>query len=67
MVEIESVQRGGETVRVAFAANFSVGDYVETSRFLLADRQHCGIILRVSQQVSDAVTVVTNFASALKK
>src|SRR5215472_843930 len=47
MIQVEAVKRGSEAVRVTFAADFSICDDVETCRFLLADGQQRGIVLRL--------------------
>src|SRR6516162_8903354 len=47
MIQVEAVKRGGEAVRITFAADLSICDDVETCRFLLADGQQRGIVLRL--------------------
>jgi hypothetical protein len=49
VVQIDPVERRGETIRIAFAANFSVGDDVETRILLRLDRHDGGVFLRLRQ------------------
>jgi hypothetical protein len=49
IVDIDPRQRGGETVGIAFPADFAVGDDIEPGFFLLADYQQGGVILRLRQ------------------
>ena len=45
VVDVDARQRRGETVGIAFAAHFAVGDDVEPGPFLVADRQDGGVVL----------------------
>src|SRR5688572_2177077 len=49
VVEVDAFQRVGEQVRVAFAADFAVGDDVEAGGLLRADRKDRGVVLRLLQ------------------
>ena len=49
IVDIDALERGGKTVRVALAANFAIRDDVEPGLLLSADREHGGIVLRLRQ------------------
>src|SRR6185436_8780131 len=49
IVEIDSLERGRETVRVTLAADFPVGDDVEAGLFLHADGQYRRVVLRLGQ------------------
>ncbi len=45
--EIDALQRGGEAVGVAFAANLAIRDDVQAGAFLIADGEQSGVILRL--------------------
>ena len=47
IVNVNTLERGGETVRVTLAAHLAIGDDVEPSALLVADRQDGGVILRL--------------------
>ena len=48
--DIDSAQRRGETVRVAFAADFAVGYDINPGLFHVADGDDSRIVLRISQE-----------------
>ena len=50
VVDVDAIERGGEAVRIAFAADFAVGDDVEPGRFLGADGEHRCIVLCLGEQ-----------------
>ena len=50
IVEIDSFERCGETIGIAFAANFTVGDDIQAGAFLGAYREDGGIILRLFEE-----------------
>jgi hypothetical protein len=45
VVQVDTLERRGEAVRVTLAADLSVGDDVESNLFLHADRQRRGVVL----------------------
>ncbi len=49
IVEVDTVKGGSETIRVAFAADFSVGNDIEARVFLRLDCHECGVFLRFRQ------------------
>ena len=49
VVEVDTLERGGEAVGVALAPDLAVGDDVEAGALLGADRQDRGVILRLGQ------------------
>jgi hypothetical protein len=48
-VDVDAFERGREPVRIAFAANFTVGDDVESRLLLRPDREHGRIVLRLGE------------------
>ena len=50
VVDVDAVERGRKAVRVALAADFAVGDDVETGRFLGADGEHRRVVLCLGEQ-----------------
>jgi hypothetical protein len=50
IVDIDPLERGGEAVRVAFAALLSVGDDIEAGLFLVADSKKGRIVLCLLQE-----------------
>ena len=49
LVDVDAFERGREAVRIAFAANFAVGDDVEPRLLLRLDRQERRIVLRLGE------------------
>ena len=49
VLEIDALQRGGEAVRVALAANLAVGDDVQAGAFLIANGEQGGVVLSLFQ------------------
>ena len=49
LVDVDTLQRGREPVRIAFAPNFAVGDDVEPGLLLRLDREHGRIVLRFGE------------------
>ena len=47
IVEIDALERGGEAVGVALAADLAVGDDVDAGALHVADREHRGVVLRL--------------------
>ena len=50
IVEVHSVQRGGESIGVTLAANLTVADNVDTRTLHLANRDERGVILRLFEE-----------------
>src|SRR5258706_902270 len=49
VVDVDTLQRGGEAVGIALAADFAVGDDIDARLLLRADRQQRGVILRLRE------------------
>ncbi len=47
VVAVRAVERGGEPVGVALAADLAVGDHVDAGALLVADREQRGVVLRL--------------------
>ena len=47
VLAVHALERGGETVGVALAAHLAVGDDVDAGALLVADREQCGVVLRL--------------------
>jgi len=59
IINIDTLERGGEAVRVAFAALFTVRNDIEAGAFLVANSKQCRIVLRFFQKFrSDAPQLV---------
>jgi hypothetical protein len=55
IVDIDAFKRSGETVRIAFTAQFAVGNDVEPGALLIADGEQGGVVLRLIEKFrSDA-------------
>ena len=50
LIDVDAFERGREAVRVAFAADFAVGDDVEPGVFLRLDREHGRVVLRLGEK-----------------
>jgi hypothetical protein len=47
VIRVDALERGGESVGVAFAADLAVGDDVDAGALLVADREQRGVVLRL--------------------
>ena len=47
LADVDALERGGEAVGVAFAADLAVGDDVDAGALHVADRQDGGVVLRL--------------------
>ncbi len=49
VVDVDAVERGGETIRVALAAHLAIGDDVQSGAFLIDDGKDGGVVLSLLQ------------------
>ena len=50
IIDIDTLERGGEAVRVAFAALLAIGDDIEPGALLVSDSKKCCIVLRLLEK-----------------
>src|SRR5207253_3916999 len=50
VVEVETVERRREPVRVALAPHLAVADHIDAGSLEVADREQCGVVLRLLQE-----------------
>ena len=50
IVDVDALERGGETIGIALAANLAVGDDVEAGVLLRLDRHDRRVVLRLGQE-----------------
>src|SRR5436190_1763357 len=49
IVDVDTVERGGEAIRVALAPDLAIGDDVQPGALLRADGEHRSVVLRLSE------------------
>ena len=47
MLAVHALERGREPVRVALAPHLAIGHDIDAGALLIADRQHCRVVLRL--------------------
>ena len=51
IVDVDAIERGGETVGIALAPHLAIGDDVESGTLLVANGDERGVVLRLLQEL----------------